>query len=94
MHIEHYFNAIISANDVKNSKPDPETFLKCAETLSVAPADCLVFEDTPKGVECALNAGMQAVVILGEHEAAEFEQYENVIHLVRDYQGLETFLSN
>lgn len=94
MHIEHYFNAIISANDVKNSKPDPETFLKCAEALSVAPADCLVFEDTPKGVECALNAGMQAVVILGEHEAAEFEQYENVIHLVRDYQGLERLLSN
>lgn len=94
MHIEHYFNAIISANDVKNSKPDPETFLKCAEALSVAPADCLVFEDTPKGVECALNAGMQAVVILGEHEAAEFEQYKNVIHLVRDYKGLEAFLSN
>jgi HAD superfamily hydrolase (TIGR01509 family) len=94
MHIEHYFNAIISANDVKNSKPDPETFLKCAETLSVDPVDCLVFEDTPKGVECALNAGMQAVVILGEHEAAEFEQYENVIHLVRDYQGLEAFLFN
>ena len=94
MHIEHYFNTIICANDVKNSKPDPETFLKCAEALSVAPADCLVFEDTPKGVECALNAGMQAVVILGEHEAAEFEQYENVIHLVRDYQGLERLLSN
>ena len=94
MHIEHYFNAIISANDVKNSKPDPETFLKCAEALSIDPADCLVFEDTPKGVECALNAGMQAVVILGEHEAAEFEQYENVIHLVRDYQGLEAFLFN
>ena len=94
MHIEHYFNAIISANNVKKSKPDPETFLKCAEALSMAPTDCLVFEDTPKGVECALNAGMQAVVILGEHEAAEFEQYENVIHLVRDYQGLEAFLSN
>ena len=94
MHIEHYFNAIISANDVKNSKPDPETFLKCAEALSVAPADCLVFEDTPKGVECALNAGMQAVVILGEHEAAEFEQYKDVVHLARGYQGLEAFLSN
>jgi hypothetical protein len=37
---------------------------------------------------------MQAVVILGEHEAAEFEQYKNVIQLVRDYQGLEAFLSN
>lgn len=88
MHIEHYFNAIISANDVKNSKPDPETFLKCAEALSVDPAQCLVFEDTPKGVECALNAGMHAVVILGEHKASEFEQYENVIHFIKDYKGL------
>ncbi len=94
MDIEHYFDVIISANDVEQSKPDPETFLKCAEALSVDPADCLVFEDTPKGVECALNAGMDAVVILGEHEAAEFEQFKNVIHLVKDYQGLEAFLSN
>jgi len=94
MDIEHYFDVIISANDVEQSKPDPETFLKCAAALSVDPADCLVFEDTPKGVECALNAGMDAVVILGEHEAAEFEQFKNVIHLVKDYQGLEAFLSN
>jgi HAD superfamily hydrolase (TIGR01509 family) len=94
MDIEHYFDVIISANDVEQSKPDPKTFLKCAEALSVDPADCLVFEDTPKGVECALNAGMDAVVILGEHEAAEFEQFKNVIHLVKDYQGLEAFLSN
>jgi HAD superfamily hydrolase (TIGR01509 family) len=94
MQIEHYFDAIISANDVEKSKPHPETFLKCASALGIDPAYCLVFEDTPKGVECALNAGMQAVVILGEHEASEFEQYENVIHFVKDYQGLTTFLSN
>ena len=94
MQIEHYFDAIISANDVEKSKPHPETFLKCASTLGIDPAYCLVFEDTPKGVECALNAGMQAIVILGEHEASEFEQYENVIHFVKDYQGLTTFLSN
>lgn len=94
MQIEHYFDAIISANDVEKSKPHPETFLKCAAALGIDPAYCLVFEDTPKGVECALNAGMQAVVILGEHEASEFEQYENVIHFVKDYQGLEKLLSN
>ena len=94
MQIAHYFDAIISANDVEKSKPHPETFLKCASALGIDPTHCLVFEDTPKGVECALNAGMQAVVILGEHEASEFEQYENVIHFVKDYKELATFLSN
>ena len=94
MQIAHYFDAIISANDVEKSKPHPETFLKCASALGSDPAHCLVFEDTPKGVECALNAGMQAVVILGEHEASEFEQYENVIHFVKNYKELATFLSN
>jgi beta-phosphoglucomutase len=93
MQIEHYFKAIISANDVEKSKPHPETFLKCSSALGIDPSHCLVFEDTPKGVECAFNAGMQAVVILGEHEAAEFEQFDNVIQFVRDYQGLEAFLS-
>ena len=94
MHIEHYFKAIISANDVQESKPHPETFLKCAQALHIDPAHCLVFEDTPKGVECALNAGMQAVVILGEHQAAEFEQFDNVIHYANNYEGLDNFLSN
>lgn len=94
MHIEHYFKAIISANDVQESKPHPETFLKCAHALHIDPAHCLVFEDTPKGVECALNAGMQAVVILGEHQASEFEQFDNVIHYANNYEGLDNFLSN
>lgn len=94
MDIEHYFKAIISANDVQESKPHPETFLKCAQALHIDPAHCLVFEDTPKGVECALNAGMQAVVILGEHQAAEFEQFDNVIHYANNYEGLDNFLSN
>lgn len=94
MHLESYFKAIISANDVQKSKPHPETFLKCAKALAIEPSECLVFEDTPKGVECALNAGMDCIVILGEHEADEFKHYENVIHCINDYVGLATILSN
>ena len=93
MDIAHYFKAIISANDVEKSKPHPETFLRCAEAIHVDPKYCLVFEDTPKGVECAMNAGMQCIVVLGEHEAQEFEQFDNVIHFIKDYNGLEDFLS-
>lgn len=86
--IRHYFDAIISANKVVQSKPHPETFLKCAEQLQLSPEDCIVFEDTPKGVECALNAGMKAVVILGEHSKAEFDGFPNVIHCTNNYIAL------
>lgn len=93
MHIDHYFKAIISANNVQESKPHPETFLQCANAIQIDPAHCLVFEDTPKGVECAFNAGMQSVVVLGEHQAEEFEQFDNVIHFIKDYKSLADFLS-
>jgi beta-phosphoglucomutase len=88
MNISQFFDAIVSANNVVKSKPHPETFLKCAELLSLEPKDCLVFEDTPKGVECALNAGMKAVVILGEHTKEEFSKFENVILFTNDYTQL------
>jgi HAD superfamily hydrolase (TIGR01509 family) len=88
LNIRHHFAAIVSANDVVKSKPHPETFLKCAEKLGLHPNDCIVFEDTPKGVECALNAGMKTIVILGEHEQDEFAHYDNVIECIKEYSEL------
>lgn len=85
LHIRHFFNAIVSADDVTTSKPHPETFLKAAALLQVEPQHCIVFEDAPKGVEAALNAGMKAVVITTMHTAAEFAQYPNVLFFIRDY---------
>lgn len=86
--IRKYFDVLVSADDVKHSKPDPETYLKCAELLGVAPKDCLVFEDAPKGVESALNAGMDSVVITLMHEKEDFLQYPNVISFINDYSKL------
>ena len=85
LHIRHYFQAIVSADDVVLSKPHPETFLKAAAHLGVAPADCLVFEDVPKGVESAHNAGMAAVVLTTTHEASEFAHLPNVRHFAPDF---------
>ena len=87
LHLRHYFSAIVSANDVEYSKPDPETYLKAAALLQIAPDDCLVFEDAPKGVEAALNAGMQSVVLTTMHEKDEFSQYPNVIHFIEKYSN-------
>ena len=83
--IRHYFQAIVSADDVTISKPHPETFLKAADLLGVAPPGCLVFEDAPKGVEAALNAGMRCVVLTTMHEKEEFRDYPNIVHFIEDY---------
>lgn len=53
-----YFDIIITANDVKNFKPHPETFLKCAEQMKIDPSFIEVFEDGDLGIEAALAAGM------------------------------------
>ena len=87
LHLRKYFSAIVSANDVEYSKPDPETYLKAAALLQIAPDDCLVFEDAPKGVEAALNAGMQSVVLTKINEKDEFSQYPNVIHFIEKYSN-------
>lgn len=83
--LRHYFGALVSADDVAISKPDPETFLKCAERLNVQPADCIVFEDSPKGVESAKRAGMKAVVLTTMHEEHEFNTDDHILLFVKDF---------
>ena len=94
LNIRDYFPVLISADNVEKSKPDPETFLKCAEGLGIAPQDCIVFEDNPKGVEAALNAGMKAVVITTMHEEHEFEGLPNILKFISNYNDpyLKTLL--
>ncbi|WP_132055533.1 HAD family hydrolase [Pseudocnuella soli] len=83
--IRHYFGAIVSAADVAESKPHPETFTQAAARLGVPPQQCIVFEDAPKGVEAAQNACMQAIVLTTMHEAHEFAQYTNILAFIKDY---------
>jgi len=83
--IRKYFKAVVSADDVKQSKPDPETYLKAATLLGVEPAACIVFEDAPKGVEAAQRAGMRSVVLTTMHNKQDFGAYSHVLHFVKDY---------
>lgn len=85
LNLRKYISSIVCADDVQISKPHPETFLKAAEKLGVAPADCIVFEDAPKGVEAAANAGMKSVVVTTMHDKEEFNSYDNVLMFVSDY---------
>jgi beta-phosphoglucomutase-like phosphatase (HAD superfamily) len=88
LEIRKYFQAIVSADDVTRSKPDPETWLKCAGLLGLPVTNCLVFEDSPKGAESALNAGMRCIVITNLHPEEEFNNYKNVIGFIDDFADM------
>ena len=55
--IENYFDYILCGDEIVNSKPDPEIFLKVANELKCTPSKCLVLEDSEMGIIAAYNAG-------------------------------------
>lgn len=55
------FGAVVSAENVRHGKPDPDVFLMAAERLGVEPARCVVVEDAAAGIEAARRAGMRSV---------------------------------
>jgi beta-phosphoglucomutase family hydrolase len=66
--MDKYFEILVTSEDVKNFKPHPETFLKCAEFMGVDPADCEVFEDGILGMQAAKDAGMMVVDVTQYYE--------------------------
>jgi mannitol-1-/sugar-/sorbitol-6-phosphatase len=62
---------LVTADDVVLGKPDPEGYLEAARRLGRPPADCLVLEDAPAGVQAALAAGMRVVALPTTHAADE-----------------------
>ena len=67
--LRKYFDIIITANDVENFKPHPETFLKCAEMMNIAPEYIEVFEDAELGIEAAKEAGMTVTDVRSWYES-------------------------
>jgi len=71
---------IITADDVTEGKPSPEPYLKGAATLRITPADCLVFEDTPAGVESARAGGMRVIALTSTYSADELTAADAVLN--------------
>jgi HAD superfamily hydrolase (TIGR01509 family) len=63
--IRQHFACVLTADDVERVKPDPALFLTAAACLGVAPAACVVFEDSANGILAAKAAGMRVVAVPG-----------------------------
>lgn len=57
------FSTVVSADDVRETKPSPEPYLTAARQLGIDPAACVAIEDSPPGLEAARAAGMRTVGI-------------------------------
>jgi mannitol-1-/sugar-/sorbitol-6-phosphatase len=75
---------LISADDVVNGKPNPEPYLKGAETLKMKPAECLVIEDAPAGIDAAHAAGMKVVALMTTYPAAALQEADAIARALTD----------
>jgi len=63
LEIARFFDSVVTGNDIKRAKPDPEIFCLGARRLNVSPSECVVFEDAASGVHAAKSAKMICVGI-------------------------------
>lgn len=94
-HIREFFVDIFSGEEVERGKPFPDIFLKAAETLEVTPEECIVIEDSGKGIMGALAAGMKCVGYANPNSGPQdLSGASSIVHSIRelDYEYLKNIV--
>jgi len=79
LNLNNMFDVIVDASMISKGKPDPEVFLKASRLLGYQPEECVVFEDSLKGIEASLRAGMRIVGVATTHHFAELTEAHYVV---------------
>jgi HAD superfamily hydrolase (TIGR01509 family) len=96
--IREHFELVLTGADYTLFKPDPQPYLLAADRLGLRPTDCLVVEDTERGLESATRAGMRCVVIPrglsagGDYSSAYrvLERADELVPIVRELAGISS----
>lgn len=81
--LSHYFDAVVTGNEIVHPKPDPEIFLRGAKALNMHPFHCLVFEDAESGVAAAHAAKMKCIGV------GEPARLPNAHECITDYAEID-----
>jgi len=76
----------ITADDIRAGKPAPDAYILAAQRLHVSPADCVVVEDAPAGVQAGKSAGMKVIGIASSHSKEELKRADVVVQQLADIQ--------
>jgi len=78
---------LVTADDVNHGKPHPEPYLKGAEWIGVAPAECLVIEDAPSGIESARAGGMKVIGLASTYAPSKLAKADAVVQKLARIQA-------
>ena len=85
------FDAILTSEDFRASKPDPDCFLTAAKRLQTPPCQCVIFEDALTGLEAGMRSGMLTIGLATSHPAANIQHLCHAV--VSDWQAIHyTFI--
>ena len=83
--LEDRFGIAVRSDQVERGKPFPDVFLEAARQLEAEPADCVVFEDSPAGINAAKAAGMTCIGLTTSFSRAELEEHSTPDDVIADY---------
>ena len=84
-----YFSAIVSSDDVINTKPSPEPYFKGAELLGLKPDECIIVENAPEGIRSGKSANMMVFAVQTTLEEKHLTEAD---YIVRDFPELHKLL--
>lgn len=84
--IRNYFEVVITADDVFQTKPHPEIYQKALNELGLLPSEALAIEDAPQGIRSAQEAGIRAVWVT--HEEPRCAPPQNIVARVKAWDEL------
>ena len=83
--VRELLSSIVTSDEIEHGKPNPNTFLKAAHHIGIAPEKCIVFEDVPSGGMAAFNGGMRSVILTTTYPSFVAATFASCIKAIENY---------
>ena len=88
LHLDGMISGVVGGDEIHHGKPAPDPYVKAAELLNLQPANCLVLENAPMGIESARAAEMICIAVTTTLPSEELQQASYVVQSLDDFSEL------